>query len=187
MLEYFDALDKSLLIWINNHSSGILDNIMLFASAKFTWVPFYILLVLYIIYDFRKQSVLILVFIAVTITLSDQTSVHLFKNVFQRLRPCHQEELLDKLRLIAGCGGKYGFVSSHAANSFSVATFVNLLFKKRWVTVIMVLWAVLIGYSRIYLAAHFPFDVVAGAILGVVAGYIVFSLYLPVSKTVYKN
>ncbi len=177
MLEAIEKIDKSVLLWINGHHSVFLDNIMIFASGKLSWLPLYVILLFLIFRDFKWKTPLILIFIAVAITLSDQTSVHLFKNVFQRLRPCHQQELINMLRLPKGCGGMYGFVSSHAANSFSFLTITALLFKKKWLTFILIFWALLIGYSRIYLAAHFPTDVLSGSLLGILTGYVAFYLY----------
>lgn len=177
MFEGIDKIDKTVLLWINEHHSVFLDNLMIFVSGKLSWLPLYLVILYFIFRDFKWKTPLILIFIAIAITLSDQTSVHLFKNIFQRLRPCHQPELVSMLWLPKSCGGLYGFVSSHAANSFSFVTFTTLLFKKRWLTYLLIFWALLIGYSRIYLAAHFPTDVFFGSLLGIITGYIAFYLY----------
>jgi len=182
MLELLNNFDVALLLWINGHHTISMDQVMLFASAKFTWIPFYLLLLFLIIKKYKYRAILVLLFAAITITLTDQTSVHLFKNVFQRLRPCHQPEVMEHLRMIIGCGGQYGFVSSHAANSFGITAFIALLFRKRWITIMMIVWGVLVIYSRVYLGVHYPLDVLAGSILGVIIGVITANLFFITDK-----
>lgn len=118
---------------------------------------------------------MILLFILVLITLSDQVSVHAFKNVFERLRPCHTPDLLLVVHTVEKCGGQFGFVSSHAANSFALAFFISGLLRKsyKWIPYLMYSWAVLTIYSRVYLGVHFPGDVLGGAILGMILGWLV--------------
>jgi undecaprenyl-diphosphatase len=187
MIELIDQLDKSILLWFNGVHNDFWDHLMLFASAKLTWLPFYLFLLYLIIKEYRFQTFLILAFVVLAVTLSDQTSVHLFKNVFQRLRPCHQEELIQNLWLPAGCGGQYGFVSSHAANSFSVMMFLSLLLKKRWLTIVLIVWASFVSISRVYLAAHFPSDILGGALLGLLTGLVTYLLFRLVYERVYKK
>ena len=182
MLEAFNSIDVSILLWINNHTSPIIDQIMLFASGKFTWIPFYLLILFLISKKYKLKTVVILVFIALTITLTDQTSVRLFKNVFLRLRPCHQPDVMEKLRMIVGCGGQYGFVSSHAANSFGIVVFVSLLMQKKWITYMMIVWGLLIIYSRVYLGVHYPLDVLGGSILGSLTGTLTAWLFFITDK-----
>lgn len=118
---------------------------------------------------------MILLFILLLITLSDQISVHAFKNVFERLRPCHTPDLLLVVHTVEKCGGQFGFISSHAANSFALAFFISGLLRKsyKWIPYVMYSWAALTIYSRIYLGVHFPGDVLGGAILGMILGWIV--------------
>ncbi|HHU34817.1 MAG TPA: phosphatase PAP2 family protein [Bacteroidetes bacterium] len=176
MLERFD---QALFLLINGWNSPLWDNIMWAFSGKLIWAPLYLAILLYLAREYRRKIWLIVVFIALAITLSDQISVHLFKNLFCRLRPCH-EPLLDGLvHLVNGrCGGQYGFVSSHAANTFNLTVFTSLLIKKRWYTTAMIIWATIICYSRVYLGVHYPGDVICGSLLGVVIGYSVYKLYL---------
>lgn len=183
MFEFLNNLDVSILLWVNSHFSPALDQIMLFASGKFTWIPLYLFIVFLMVKKYKVKALIVLVFVVLTVTLTDQTSVHLFKNVFLRLRPCHQTGVMEQLRMIKGCGGQYGFVSSHAANSFGIVTFVSLLFKKKWITYMMIVWGLLVIYSRVYLGVHYPFDVLGGSILGVIAGMITAWLFFKTDET----
>ena len=123
--------------------------------------------------------------IALMITITDQGS-NFFKDSFQRLRPCYNESISDSLRLVKeNCGGKYGFFSAHASNSFSLAIFFGLLFKNRirYMIIITTVYASLISYSRIYLGVHFPIDIIVGSSFGIFVGFIIYSfVYLKFLK-----
>ena len=111
------------------------------------------------------------------ITITDQEA-NLFKDHFQRLRPCYNEYIKDSLRLVKeNCGGKYGFFSAHASNSFSLAIFFGLLFKNRirYIILITIVYASLISYSRIYIGVHFPIDIIIGSSFGFCVGFIMYS------------
>lgn len=115
-------------------------------------------------------------FFGLLILIGDRASVEMFKEVFERLRPCHNKRIIFLVHTVDGCGGQYGFVSSHATNSFSLAFFSSLLLKSKfkWITAVMFLWATLVSYSRIYMGVHFPADILIGAILGSGVGIFVF-------------
>ena len=102
------------------------------------------------------------------ILISDQ-SANIFKDSFQRLRPCYDELVKDSVRLVKdGCGGKYGFFSAHASNSFSLAVFFGLLFKdfSKYPIYFTLIFASLISYSRVYLGVHYPLDILFGSLFG---------------------
>jgi undecaprenyl-diphosphatase len=115
-------------------------------------------------------------FFGLLILIGDRASVEMFKEVFERLRPCHNPTIKYLVHTVDGCGGKFGFVSSHATNSFSLAVFSSLLLKSKfkWITASMLFWAALVSYSRIYVGVHFPADILGGAILGSGVGVFVF-------------
>ena len=187
-MDWILQLDTQIFLAINGWHNELWDGIMWWISGKTTLWPFYLLLLTYLGWKKRWQLVLIVLSIIMVITLADQTSVHLFKNVFERLRPCHEPSLQGLVHLVNNkCGGQYGFVSSHAANTFGVAFLTLLWIRKGWFTALMVGWALLVGYSRIYLGVHYPGDVLFGGILGAVCGTIIFLLFKWVRSRLPQN
>ena len=175
MLEFLKNIDTQLFVFLNGIHSPAWDKIMWWITGTNSWIPMYALIVGYIIYKFRWKAIITLIFIAMVVTLTDQISVHGFKEVFQRLRPCHNPELKNIVHLVNNkCGGKFGFVSSHAANTFGVAFFLSNLFKNKYFSIFIFLWASVVSYSRIYLGVHYPFDILGGAALGSILGFLVY-------------
>jgi undecaprenyl-diphosphatase len=171
-------LDTKLFLAINGWHNETWDGLMWWVSGKTTWWPFYLLLIGYMGWRKRWQLLPILFFIILVILLTDQTAVHLFKNLFHRLRPCHEPALQGIVHLVNNrCGGLYGFISSHAANTFGVALLSLLWMRDRWFSLVMVTWALLVSYSRVYLGVHYPGDVLIGGIWGAGCGWSMFLLY----------
>jgi undecaprenyl-diphosphatase len=170
MIEVLNDIDQHLLLWLNGHHSPFLDHVMFLVSGRFEWMPLYALIIALIIRRYRWKSLWILLAVIIMITLSDQLA-NLLKAGVKRLRPCKDPQIGHLVHLVNNyCGGTYGFVSGHAANSFALATFVSLLFRRKWATSGMILWAALVSYSRIYLGVHYPGDVIGGALLGMLLG-----------------
>ena len=112
--------------------------------------------------------------------MTDQFTSGLMKPFFERLRPSHEPALEGMVHMVSGySGGKYGFASSHAANTFGIAMFLSCLLKveKPWINWLF-LWAALVSYTRIYLGVHYPGDIIVGALIGVAFGWLVFKLYI---------
>jgi undecaprenyl-diphosphatase len=177
-LDTLNQIDTQLFLFFNGLHNETFDHIMVWVSGKTTWWPFYLALLAYLVWSRRLQVIPVLLFIALCVTLADQSSVKLFKDVFERLRPCREPALEGLVHMVNGkCGGLYGFVSSHAANTFGVAMLLLLIVKKQWFSVLMLVWATLVSYSRIYLGVHYPGDIIGGAVLGMLCGYLVYLLF----------
>lgn len=179
MFEQIDIWDKSMMLWLNNLHLPWLDTLMILVSHKFFWIPLYLGLVIWLIWKEKWQTVYLLVSIALVVTLADRFTSGFMKPFFERPRPCHDPEIGHLVRIVAGCGGRYGFASSHAANVFGVATFFWVLFGKRYKAMALLFpWAVLVSYSRVYLGAHYPTDITVGALVGIISGWAICRLWL---------
>ena len=173
-----ERLDQHLFLFLNSHNSLFWDQVMYNLSGRVIWIPLYLAILIAFGKKYKRKFFVLVLMIIIAITLSDQFSV-IIKNIFHRLRPCHEPALEGLVHLVKGiCGGAYGFVSSHASNSFMVAVLSLLLIRRRWFTYSIIFWALIIGYSRIYLGVHYPGDVLCGSIVGALVGWGVYKLYL---------
>ncbi len=173
-MESLIKLDKYLFHLINSIGWEKMDEVMILISSKWFWIPLYVYILYLIFLKFSNRFLKIIISIGLLVFISDFGSVHLFKEVFERLRPCHE---LNAIRVVDGCGGEYGFISSHASNSFSIAFFVSLLFRNFWGFIHLFSWATLVSFSRIYLGVHYPFDVIGGMFWGLFVSLLVYKFY----------
>lgn len=157
-------------------------------SGKLIWLPLVIVCFFIFVYKIKWQEAVLLILSMVLVgVLCDQSSASLIKPFFERLRPSHHPDFEYCVEIVKGYrGGRYGFVSSHAANGFGVVTFTSLLLRYRWHTIVIIFWALLTSYSRIYLGVHFISDIAGGMIVGVISGFIVYYVYLACRRYVLK-
>lgn len=180
----FPSFDTDLLLYINHCNNALLDDMMIRFSNTWTW-SLLLLVVIFLVLRNRplKEALFILLGIGLCVLFADQISSTLIKPWVARFRPTHDPEIMFQVRHIAGRMGQYGFVSSHAANTFAIATFLSLVFRHRVTTICLIIWASIVGFSRIYLGVHFPLDVLCGGLLGVLIGLFVYYLiYFIVNK-----
>lgn len=191
-MESLEALDRSAFLAINGWHAPWADQPMLLVSEMLTWFPLYLFFMFLIQRRFGWNGLWWSIpVIGLMVLCSDKGSVLLFKENVQRLRPCHEPSLVGLVHLVKeGCGGLYGFVSSHASNHFAIALFMIGVTggTPRWAIPALLVWAALISYSRVYLGVHYPGDVLVGGLYGSAIGTIFAVLYRKVlrSSTTYR-
>jgi undecaprenyl-diphosphatase len=182
MLEKILSIDTDLVIFLNGLGSNTYDGFWLIITKQTSWIPLFLFL-LYLIFKKlgAKQTVYLILFVAILLTFSDQIT-NLFKNGFQRLRPCNNPEINSFIRIVQS-RTSFSFFSGHASNSMGVATFLYLIFKKDfkyfW---LLFLWPLIFAFSRIYLGLHYPLDIISGYFFGVLWGFLMFKFYQTVQK-----
>jgi undecaprenyl-diphosphatase len=191
MKEFVENLlshERQLFFLLNGSDSVFLDNMMWILSKTRVWFLFYSFVALFLFYKtLKKKAALTLLFFVLTIVLCDQFSSGLLKPFFERLRPTHHPDFKDLVDIVHGHrGGGFSFISGHASNSFGFAVFLSLVFQNRWVTVVSLVWATAISYSRIYLGVHFVSDVVGGIIAGTLIAVIMYGVFLYIQEKVFQ-
>lgn len=179
MLEELIKLDKTLFLCLNNLGTPTWDFFWLTVTNKLSSIPLYVVL-LFLSYRQLglKKTFFLLVTVGIMIGVTDQLA-NFFKYGVQRLRPCHDSEVNTFLRLVKSyCGGKYGYFSAHAANSFAVATFFTNLLTSKYIGTFLLFWAAMVAYSRVYIGVHFPLDIITGTGIGLFLGWLFTKLYI---------
>lgn len=177
MFNHLENIDVSLFLFLNGLHTDAFDEIMWWISDRYVWIPLYLALFYLTYKKYNLKAMFTALFlIVIMIFIADKSSVYLFKEVFERYRPCHNLEIAHRVHTVNGyCGGLYGFISSHAANTFALAAFYSVVFYKRlwYIAPVLLLWAAIGSYSRIYLGVHYPSDVLVGVLFGSLIGYLI--------------
>ena len=180
MFDFIIEYDHKLFLWLNNLGNETFDGFWMLMTNKVVNFLIYIIALIYLFKKINVKSLIsIILFLCFLILISDQTA-NLFKNFFERLRPCHDDQISSYVRLVKqNCGGLYSFFSAHASNSFALATFFFFVYNKiiqRKIILFFIL-ALLVSYSRVYIGVHYPSDVLVGGILGFFIGIILLKLF----------
>jgi undecaprenyl-diphosphatase len=180
MLEKVLNYEHDVFLWLNGGHTPFWDNFIWLYSGKIVWIPLAVWIIVILCYKKSwKECILVLLFIALTITLCDQFASSVCKPAFTRLRPTHHPDFMAQVQTVFGYrGGLYGFISSHAANAFGFSVFTLLLFRYRWYTLTILIWSTFMAYTRIYLGVHFISDIVPAILAGTVFGFLCYKAYM---------
>lgn len=191
MLEKILDCEGDTFLLLNSYHTPFGNQFMWLFSGKIFWMPLAVLFIVMLFYKNKKhwkETLLILAAIVLVITLCDQFASGICKPMFTRFRPTHHPAFMDKVQIVFDYrGGRFGFISSHAANAFGFVTLTSLIFRYSFYSVMLYLWAIVNSYSRIYLGVHFISDIIAGIIAGLLFGWIVYKLFVFIRKKVLVN
>ncbi|HEU4902958.1 MAG TPA: phosphatase PAP2 family protein [Flavisolibacter sp.] len=168
--------DRHLFLVLNHRLvNPVFDLVLPYFRDSVFWAPFYLFVIAFVLLNFGIKGVWWALAFLATVALCDLTGTYLFKETVQRIRPCNEPSLADQVRLvIRSCPGGYSFLSNHAANHFGLATFMVVSFRsifKSW-SYLFYLWAIAVSFAQVYVGVHYPADILAGALLGVGAGFL---------------
>ena len=184
-MKWLTYIDNYLFKLINSSGDSDFDFIMILMSNKYIFIPLYIYILFVLFKQYKKKFIWILLSLVILIFLADFGSVHFFKNIFERVRPCNVIPVLDGIRLIEGCGTGFSFISAHAANMFSIAFFIGLIKRDLRLFIFLFSLASIVGYSRIYLGVHYPFDIVGGMLWAIIVSLLTYKiLSLKIDETI---
>jgi len=180
-METIKQLDQSLLLFLNSFHNAYWDKAVTIFTSTDIWIPFYLLIIYFIVKTYKRNSIYILILIALAIVISDQFS-GLIKHSVERLRPTHDPLIGNMIHNVYNRGGSFGFFSAHAANTFSLAIILTKLFKNQAFSILIFIWAILVSYTRVYLGLHYPADILVGWIWGFLTGFAIYQIMIIFQK-----
>ena len=184
MLDRLINIDQQITIALNGSDSLFLDGVAKSATSTITWIPLAFVLA-YVIIRNNNWRIIIFTFLALSlcVLIADQVASGICKPLFQRFRPAQDPSLIHLIDIVDGYrGGRYGFFSSHSANTFSLAIFVSLLVRHKALTLSLLSWAILNCWTRIYLGVHFMGDLIVGFLFGSFVGFVTYLAYRKICK-----
>lgn len=186
MFETLKELDEQIFMFFNGLHNEFFDVLMYWITYKYTWFPFYLLLIFVVVRKYRWQGALMMLAVLIAVGLGDQMTSGFMKPYFGRLRPCYNPDLDGMVHVVAGCGGRFGFASAHAATTFALVTSLWLMLRG-WTEkfAYLYIWSAIVSYSRIYVGVHYPVDILVGATLGTLIGWVVYLLYELITKKIF--
>ncbi|MBQ7360909.1 MAG: phosphatase PAP2 family protein [Bacteroidaceae bacterium] len=178
-LEQIIDFDKHLLLAMNGSDSLFWDGVMSVYTTTVVWIPFALALIYLLIRNNSLMNFVVLLFmLTLVMVITDGITSTICKPLFARFRPTHDPEIMYLVDVVNNYRAyKYGFMSSHAANSFGIAVFVMLLVKNKLLSFSVIIWALINCYSRIYLGVHYPGDILCGIVVGILSGLFVYRIY----------
>jgi len=174
---FLESVDRNIFFLINELHSPIIDSLMLLISNKFIWIPLYFFLIYFMVKEKNKNVYLKVILCLITVILADFTTSSIMKPFFERLRPCHNNNINEMIHLVGTCKGLFGFASSHASTTFSLASIMSFFYPRIKNIKLLFLWSIVICYSRIYLGVHYPLDIIAGMIIGGLIAILIYKFY----------
>lgn len=181
MIEQIIQLDHQLFFAINNGlSNAFFDGLMPILRNKYTWIPLYIILIVFSIYTYKLKGFYLIVFLGIAVGIADYGSASMLKPAFKRIRPCNNIQINKKVISRITCGSGLSFPSTHASDHFSIALFLITIFynNRKYILPIALIWAAAISFAQIYVGVHFPIDIIAGTFFGALTGFLIAKLYL---------
>ena len=181
MLEQLLQFDQQLFLAVNEGlSNPVFDFLMPYLRNKLFWIPLYFFLIIFLTRNYGKWGLLCVVALVVTFAFSDFFSASIIKPAVERLRPCNDLSFKNEFQPRVACGSGFSFPSTHATNHFAIAMFLVGTFYSKWkpIAPLALFWAFSIAFAQVYVGVHYPIDVITGAILGCIIGYLTSSVFL---------
>ncbi len=179
-MEEIIHFDKQLLLMLNGSDSLFFDSVIMTLTTATTWIPLYLAL-FYVVCKANRLKTDILLVLAgagLCVLFAGTIDDEIVKPLVARWRPTHDPEIGSLVDVVDGYrGGRFGFFSAHASNTFSIAIFISLLMRQRLLTVSLVCWSLVNCYTRLYLGVHYPGDITVGLIWGGFVGWLVYRIH----------